>query len=248
MVFSSATDKLFKTITVILNFVKDDIAYMLYIVPTPIGNLSDMTERAKEQLAACDFIIAENPSYSQKLLQHFQIGKKPFVQFADFNERSIVEELTDRLRSENGCLLSDAGTPGISDPGFRLVRACREAGVDVIALPGPNAAVTALSASGLPTDRFLFVGFLPKTEHKVNELLEFAKHTESTLVGYESPQRILKTLQFINNNEPGAHAVVARELTKVHEEYLSGKPAELISQLESRPIVKGEITLLIAFK
>lgn len=221
---------------------------MLYVVPTPLGNLADMSQRAITQLGECDFIIAENPAHTQKLIQHFKLSKKPFVQFAEFNEREILPEIIARLKTETACLVSDAGTPGISDPGFRLVRACREAGLEVIALPGPNAAVTALSASGLPTDRFLFVGFLPKTEHKVNELLEFAKHTESTLVGYESPQRISKTLAFINNNEPEAQVVIARELTKIHEEYLTGKPAEILEQLSKRPAVKGEITLLISFK
>jgi 16S rRNA (cytidine1402-2'-O)-methyltransferase len=221
---------------------------MLYIIPTPLGNLGDMSERAKETLRSCDFIIAENPSYSQKLIQAFDIGKKPFVQYADFNEKDMADKLTERLEKENGCLVSDAGTPGISDPGFRLVRACREKGIEVTALPGPNAAITALSASGLPTDRFLFVGFFPKTEHKVGEMLGFARHTESTLIAYESPQRIIKTLGFINNNSPESHVVVARELTKMHEEYLSGKPAELNSKLEERPVIKGEITLLVSFK
>jgi 16S rRNA (cytidine1402-2'-O)-methyltransferase len=221
---------------------------MLYVVPTPLGNLSDMTERAKSVLESCDFIIAENPSYSQKLITHFKLPKRPFVQFADFNETLVVNKLVERLRSETACLISDAGTPGISDPGFRLVRACREAGIEVTALPGPNAAITALSASGLPTDRFIFVGFLPKTEHKVKEMLEFASHTESTLVAYDSPQRILKTLGFINSNAPDTHVVVARELTKLHEEYLRGKPAELIEQLQSRPAIKGEITILVSFK
>ncbi len=221
---------------------------MLYIVPTPLGNLNDITERAKEHLASCDFIIAENPSYSQKLITHFSLPKKPFVQFADFNETKVIDALIKRLQDETACLVSDAGTPGISDPGFRLVRACRENGIEVIALPGPNAAITALSASGLPTDRFIFVGFLPKTEHKVNEMLEFAKHTESTLIAYDSPQRIVKTLGFINVNAPEAQVVIARELTKMHEEYLKGTPSELLSKLESRSAIKGEITLLVSFK
>lgn len=221
---------------------------MLYIVPTPLGNLDDMTIRAQKQLTACDFIIAENPAHSQKLFTHFQLPKKPFVQFAEFNERDVIDKILQRLKNEDACLISDAGTPGISDPGFRLVRAARDRNIEVVALPGPNAAVTALSASGLPTDRFLFVGFLPKTEHKVGEILKLAQHTESTLIAYESPQRILKTLQFVNNNAPDTAIVIARELTKLNEEYARGTAAELLHNFKTRLSVKGEITLLVSYK
>lgn len=221
---------------------------MLYIVPTPIGNLGDVTARAKEALENCDFIIAENPATTHKLLQLLKLPKKPVVQFADHNERLVTEKYLSRLENEVGCLVSDAGTPGISDPGFRLVRAAREANVSVVALPGANAATTALSASGLPTDRYLFVGFLPKTEHKVSEIVNLAKTSESTLVAYESPQRIVKTLQYIEKGFPEVNCVVARELTKLHEEYLSGTPAELLAILKPKTTIKGEITFLLSFK
>ncbi len=221
---------------------------MLYIVPTPLGNLKDSSERAKETLQACDFIIAENPSTTHKLFQLLHLDKKEIVQFADHNEQSVLDKYLARLENETAALVSDAGTPGISDPGFRLVRACREKGIEVIAIPGPSAAVTALSASGLPTDKFIFVGFLQKTEHKVLEAVMQAKETEATLIAYESPQRIVKTLSFIEKGFPEAKVVVAREITKLHEEYLSGSPAEVIEQLKAKPTIKGEITLLISTK
>lgn len=221
---------------------------MLYIVPTPLGNLGDISQRSKDALAACDFIIAENPSVTHKLLQLLHLPKKEVIQFADHNERKVLDKYIDRLKTETACLVSDAGTPGISDPGFRLVRACREAGIKISSLPGLSAAITALSASGLPTDRFLFVGFLPKTEHKVTELIELSKYSEATLIAYESPQRLTKTLGYISKKFPEVKAVVARELTKLHEEYLIGTPAELLETLKSRASIKGEITLLISFK
>ncbi|HEX3100002.1 MAG TPA: 16S rRNA (cytidine(1402)-2'-O)-methyltransferase [Patescibacteria group bacterium] len=221
---------------------------MLYIVPTPLGNLGDITTRAQEQLASCDFIIAENPLTTHKLLQLLKLPKKQVVQFADHNERLVTEKYIARLQTETACLVSDAGTPGISDPGFRLVRAARAAGLEVVALPGANAATTALSASGLPTDRYMFAGFLPKTEHKVVELINLAKTSEATLITYESPQRIVKTLQYIEKNFPEVNCVVARELTKMHEEYLTGTPTELLEQLKAKPSVKGEITFLLSFK
>ncbi len=221
---------------------------MLYIIPTPIGNLGDLTIRAKDTLLACDFIIAENPAYSHKLLRHFEIPKKEVIQFAEHNEQDVLDKITTRLQTQTGALISDAGTPGISDPGFRLVRACRELKIEIIPLPGASAAITALSASGLPTDRFLFMGFLQKTEPKVLQALKMAKDTESTLIVYESPQRILKTVQYIAKENPDARVVVARELTKMHEEFISGTAAEVEEQLKQRTSIKGEITLLVSFK
>lgn len=221
---------------------------MLYIVPTPLGNLDDFTIRAKDTLVACDFIIAENPLHSQTLFRRYEIPKKELVQFAEHNEQQILDDLVERLQNETGCLVTDAGTPAISDPGFRLVRACRQQGITVTPLPGPNAAVTALSASGLPTDRFIFMGFLQKTEPKVLQALEFAKQTESTLIVYESPQRITKTVEYIAKSFPNCRVVVARELTKLHEEFIQGAATEVLGNLKSRPAIRGEITLLVSFK
>lgn len=221
---------------------------MLYIVPTPIGNINDITLRAIDHLKECDFIISENPSLTAKLLSLLEIPKKELVQFAEHNERAVLSKLTERLKTQTACLVSDAGTPGISDPGFRIVRACREHQIEVVALPGPSAAITALSASGLPTDKFLFVGFLQKTEPKILKALSEAQDTESTLMAYESPQRILKTIAIIKSHAPTAKVVVARELTKMHEEYLIGSPEEVEGKLQAKPAIKGEITLLVSFK
>ncbi len=221
---------------------------MLYIVPTPLGNLDDITARAKQTLSACDFMIAENPAQTHKLLQLLNLPKKEVKQFADHNERQVLDGLVERLQNETGCLVSDAGMPGISDPGFRIVRACREQTIEVVALPGPSAAITALAGSGLPTDKFLFSGFLPKTEPKLNKIIEEAKNIEATLISYESPQRLLKTIELIDKSFPEANIVVARELTKLHEEYLSGTAQQVLAILKQKPSIKGEVTILISFK
>lgn len=221
---------------------------MLFVVATPIGNLKDITLRAMEVLKACDFVIAENPSYSKRLLEHIGAWPKEMTQFAEFNEQQVVKELTRRLAKQDGCLISDAGTPGISDPGFRLVRECVKENVSVIPVPGPNAALAALSASGLPTDKFLFLGFLQKTAAKTVSALQAAASTEATAIFYESPERIRKTLNYIANAFPASQVVVARELTKIHEEFLRGTPTEVLHQLKEKPSIKGELTVLISFK
>lgn len=221
---------------------------MLYIVPTPLGNLDDITQRARKILAACDFIIAENPAQTHKLLQLLQLPKKEVIQFADHNELKVLDKITVRLNDNDACLVSDAGTPGISDPGFRLVRSCREQNIDVVSLPGASAAITALAGSGLPTDKFIFIGFLPKTEPKLIRAVQETKDIEATLIAYESPQRITKTITLIEKNFPEARVVVARELTKLHEEYLTGSVMEVLQSLKNKPSIKGEITLLLSFK
>lgn len=221
---------------------------MLYIVATPIGNLKDITLRAIETLKACEFVIAENPLYSKRLLEHIDAWPKEMVQFAEHNEQQIVKDLTRRLVKSDGCLITDAGTPGISDPGFRLVRECVKENVSVVPLPGANAATAALSASGLPTDRFLFLGFLQKTAVKTVAALQAAYDAEATAIFYESPERIAKTLSFVANAFPNSQVVVARELTKIHEEFLRGSPYEVLNQIKDRPSIKGEITVLVSFK
>jgi 16S rRNA (cytidine1402-2'-O)-methyltransferase len=220
---------------------------MLYIVPTPIGNLGDITQRASDVLTSCDFVIAENPGYTKRLLDKLSL-QKPIVQFAEHNELKVLESIVKKLNDQTACIVTDAGTPGISDPGFRLVRACIAENIEVTALPGPNAAITALSASGLPTDKFFFAGFLPKTEFKILELLTEAQTIQATLIAYDSPQRILKTMNWISKSHPECQVVVARELTKVHEEYIRGSAADVFDNLKKRTTIKGEITLLVSFK
>jgi 16S rRNA (cytidine1402-2'-O)-methyltransferase len=221
---------------------------MLYITATPIGNLGDITLRAMEQLQACDFVIAENPSYSRRLMEHIGAREKEMVQFAEHNEQQVLKDLTRRLAKQDGCLITDAGTPGISDPGFRLVRECVKENIVVVPLPGANAAIAALSASGLPTDKFLFLGFLQKTAAKTVEALQAAANAEATAIFYESPERITKTLNFISNAFPASQVVVARELTKMHEEFIRGTPYSVLEQLKDKPSIKGELTVLVSFK
>jgi 16S rRNA (cytidine1402-2'-O)-methyltransferase len=227
---------------------------MLYIVATPIGNLKDISLRAIEVLKSCNFIIAENPSYSKRLLDYIdQLDSSPsrkreIKQFAEFNEQQVVKDLARQLNKQDGCLITDAGTPGISDPGFRLVRECIKENIQVIPIPGANAAVTALSASGLPTDKFLFLGFLQKTAAKTIAGLQSAADAEATAIFYESPERILKTLNYIANAFPTSQVVVARELTKIHEEFIRGTPQEILDKLKEKASIKGEITVLISFK
>lgn len=221
---------------------------MLYIVATPIGNLGDVTLRAIETLKTCDFVIAENPLYSKRLLEHIGAWPKEMVQFAEFNEQQTVKELARRLVKQDGCLITDAGTPGISDPGFRLVRECIKENAQVVPIPGANAAVAALSASGLPTDRFMFLGFLQKTAAKTLSALQAAADAEATAIFYESPERIFKTMGYVANAFPASQVVVARELTKMHEEFIRGSAGEVLEKLKEKPSVKGEITVLVSFK
>lgn len=221
---------------------------MLYTIATPIGNLEDITYRAVKILRDTNLIIAENPTHSQRLLQRYEITGKKMVQFADHNEIKVLDKIIDQLKKQDGCLVTDAGTPAISDPGFRLVRACWENNIPVTAIPGPNAAVALLSSGGLPTDRFLFVGFLPKTEPKLKQIIDQAKLVSATLAAYESPQRIIKTVDLLVKLVPTAQIVIGRELTKMHEELLRGTCAEVAVQLKAKPSIKGEITLILSFK
>lgn len=221
---------------------------MLYIVATPIGNLDDITLRALATLQIVPLIIAENPGHTKKLLQHFKIEGKKLVQFAEHNEHKVLSKIINDLQRTDAALVTDAGTPGISDPGFRLVRACVEAGIEIIPIPGPAAAITALSASGLPTDKYIYAGFLPKTEIKILRAVEEAKNLDCTLIFYESPQRLQKTLGYIAKWHPNCNVVIARELTKMHEEFIRGTAEEVSIELTKRATIKGEITVVLSFK
>jgi 16S rRNA (cytidine1402-2'-O)-methyltransferase len=217
----------------------------LYIVATPIGNLEDITLRALRVLREVDSIACEDTRQTAKLLGHFGIAK-PVVSYHEHNEAARAAELVKRLESgANIALVTDAGTPLVSDPGYRLVQAALAAGATVTPIPGPSAAITALSGSGLPTDSFRFCGFLPAKSSQRRKMLEQLKPETSTLVFYETPHRILDALEDVGAVMGARPAVVARELTKLHEEFLRGTAAEIRAQLAARPSVKGEITLLL---
>lgn len=219
----------------------------LFIVPTPIGNLGDITERALNVLRDCDAIAAEDTRHSGQLLQHLGIRKEMFA-LHEHNERQRASQVIERLQQgDNIALISDAGTPLISDPGYVLVQQCRAAGVTVTALPGACAFVTALSGAGLPTDRFTFEGFLPaKPQQRRKRLQELVSETR-TLVFYESPHRIADTLaDMVSEIGADRPLVMARELTKQFETYLSGSIAEVQQRvIEDSNQQRGEIVLIL---
>lgn len=219
----------------------------LYLVPTPIGNLKDITLRAIEVLKQADVILAEDTRTSGILLKHLEISR-PLQSYHIFNEHKAVEKLVQRMKSgEHFALISDAGTPAISDPGFLLVREVLAAGLDVQCLPGPTAFVPALVNSGLPNDRFVFEGFLPHKKGRKTRIEGLVEETR-TMIFYESTHRILKTLeQLAEAFGPDRQACVSRELTKIHEENARGTLAELIDYYQTHPI-KGEIVLVVAGK
>lgn len=217
----------------------------LYLVATPIGNLEDITFRAVRVLKEAGRIACEDTRHTRKLLAHYGIST-PTVSYHEHNEAARAEELVgDLANGLSVALVSDAGTPLVSDPGYRLVCAAVAAGIPVVAIPGPAAVVTALAASGLPTDSFYFGGFLPAKTGQRARTLEALADEEATLVFYEAPHRILETLAAIEDVLGNRPVVVARELTKIHEEYLRGPAAGIRAILEARDSVKGEITLLI---
>lgn len=216
----------------------------LYIVPTPIGNLEDMTFRAIKTLNMVDLILAEDTRTSSVLLNHYDI-KKPLRSFHKFNEHSAVKRIADNIiAGELVALISDAGTPGISDPGFMLVRECVEQGIEVETLPGATAFVPALVNSGFPTDRFFFEGFLPQKKGKTKLLNELSQE-QRTIVFYESPHRVLKTLEMIRDIfEHNPKISVSREISKKFEETVRGTAEELVAHFtEHEP--RGEFVVVI---
>lgn len=219
----------------------------LYVVPTPIGNLEDITLRAIEVLKTVDVILAEDTRTTGKLLKHLEI-KRPLQSYHIFNEHKAVEKLIERMEAgEQFALVSDAGTPAISDPGFLLVRAAREAELTVNCLPGPTAFVPALVNSALPNDRFVFEGFLPHKKGRKTRI-ENLMEEPRTMIFYESPHRLLKTLgQFKEAFGEDRLACVSRELTKVFEENIRGSLSELVEYYENNPI-KGEIVITVSGK
>jgi 16S rRNA (cytidine1402-2'-O)-methyltransferase len=217
---------------------------MLYLIGSPIGNLGDITLRALDILKGVAIVAAEDTRRSSILLKHFEISK-PLVSFHEHNEARRTAELIERMRTgEKVALLTDAGMPSISDPGYRIVRACIEHGIRIVVIPGPSAILTALVGSGLPTDRFYFGGFLPvKSGRRENEL-SAALAREVTSIYFESPYRIVRSLETIRNADPARVICVARELTKQFEEYRRGEVTDVLLHYESHP-PKGEVTLLI---
>ncbi len=216
----------------------------LYLVATPIGNLEDVTLRALRTLRECDLVAAEDTRHTGQLLHHFAISK-PLLSYFQFNEARRSEEILDRLgRGEKIALVTDAGTPGISDPGERVVRAALARGFRVEAVPGPCALVAALTSCGLPTDEFHFAGFLPHKSGQRRRLLEGLSQTRGTLVFYESPYRVVKLVEELASLWPRRPVVLARELTKKFEERLQGTPTELLERLKTRSL-KGEFVVLV---
>ncbi|MBD2344789.1 16S rRNA (cytidine(1402)-2'-O)-methyltransferase [Anabaena subtropica] len=218
----------------------------LYIVGTPIGNLEDITFRAVRILQNVDLIAAEDTRHTGKLLQHLQV-KTPQISYHEHNRSSRIPELLEHLHIGKAiALVSDAGMPGISDPGYELVKACIEVGVKVVPIPGASAAITALSAAGLPTDKFVFEGFLPAKGQQRREHLEALQTESRTLIFYESPHRLRETLQDLAEVWGSDRQIVlARELTKLYEEFWRGSIEEAIAHYQQKE-PQGEYTLLVA--
>jgi 16S rRNA (cytidine1402-2'-O)-methyltransferase len=221
------------------------MAGTLYVVGTPIGNLEDMTFRAVRVLREADLIACEDTRQTRKLLDHYGIVK-PAISYHEHNEAERTPELLERLLAGAAvAIVSDAGTPLVSDPGYRLVAAAIENGITVVPVPGPSALLTALAASGMATDAFFFGGFLPAKTGQRRRVLEGVQAIPATLVFYEAPHRIVETLEDVEQVLGPRRVVMARELTKVHEEFLRGAVSDVREQLAVRASIKGEITLLI---
>jgi len=215
----------------------------LYIVATPIGNLGDVTLRAVDVLARCDAIACEDTRVTRKLMQHLGLVK-PLWRYDDHASGEDRARLLDAMRGKAIALVSDAGTPLVSDPGYRLVREARAMGIPVTSLPGPSAPLTALTLSGLPTDRFLFAGFLPAKEKARGEILAELANVKATLVFFETAPRLAKSLAAVGEILAGREIAVARELTKLYEECRTGAAEELIAHYAAHP-PRGEIVLLV---
>jgi 16S rRNA (cytidine1402-2'-O)-methyltransferase len=220
---------------------------ILYVVPTPVGNLEDITLRAIRILKESSLIYAEDTRVTKKLLSHLGI-QKPVYPFHAHNEHKVVQQVIERIKTEESVVLvSDAGTPGISDPGFLLIRACIQDEITVTCLPGPTALIPALVGSGFPSDRFCFEGFLPHKKGRQTKLIELSKE-ERTIVLYESPHRIVKCLAQIEEFfEPDRNVCVVREISKIYEEFKRGTATQVREYYEQHP-PKGEIVLIIEGK
>jgi 16S rRNA (cytidine1402-2'-O)-methyltransferase len=220
-----------------------NVSGKLFVVATPIGNLADITLRAIETLKSVDFIVAEDTRTSSVLLKHYGITK-PMVSFHSYSKEERISEIIQRvLRGESSALITDAGTPGISDPGYAIVRKAVEAGIEMVPIPGPVAFVAALSVSGLRTDRFVFEGFLPVKKGRRTKFQQLASE-QRTIIIYESPHRIVKTLSELKENLGDRRCVVARELTKMYESFYRGTISEVISSIKDSE-KRGEFVILV---
>ncbi|MBT3176410.1 MAG: 16S rRNA (cytidine(1402)-2'-O)-methyltransferase [Desulfobacula sp.] len=217
----------------------------LYIVATPVGNLEDITFRAVKRLKQVDLIAAEDTRHSRKLLSHYGIDTK-LVSCHEHNEINRTPQFIAQLKKGlDIALISDAGTPSISDPGYKLVAAVAKENLSIIPIPGCSAAIAGLSVSGLPTDSFLFLGFLPKKQQKQNQALEAIVNQSATLIIYESPRRIKLLIENILKILGDRNACLAREITKLHEEYIRGSLSEILKALEEKEVIKGECSLFV---
>lgn len=243
----------FRAVTRKTKVLRDDadkdvgVAGTLFLVGTPIGNLEDITLRALRTLKEVDLIACEDTRQTQKLLNHYAIEKRT-VSYHEHNELERAPELIVHLENgESVAVVSDAGMPGVSDPGYRLVALALRHHIRVVPIPGASAFLSALVASGLPTDSFRFGGFLPPKEGARRTLLESSRSSPRTIIFYEAPHRLLETMQdAVDILGPDRRVVVAREVTKLHEEFLRGHADQVLAELKSRADIKGEITLLIA--
>jgi 16S rRNA (cytidine1402-2'-O)-methyltransferase len=219
---------------------------MLYIVATPIGNLEDITKRALKVLEKVDFILAEDTRRTGLLLKHYNLPKKHFLSLHQYNEQRRIQKITGLLKQgKSVALVSNAGTPCISDPGYKLVRACVRENIKVTSIPGPCSIINALVLSGLPTDSFLFLGFLPRKKGALKKRLESAKLLKTTLVIFESPYRLVGLLQDLKEIlGPKTFCAVIREMTKIYEEVKVGQVDELINCFKDRKL-KGEIIVIL---
>ncbi len=226
---------------------KDENRATLYLVPTPIGNLEDMTFRALSTLKEVSYIACEDTRQTKKLLNHFEIHR-PLISYHEHSDQRKENELLSKLQEGHSiALVSDAGMPVVSDPGFELIQRVREEGFDVVSLPGANAALVALIASGLPAHTFTFYGFLPKKKKEVQHILNDLDSIKQTLIFYESPYRIKQTIQFMSEvYEPSREIVIARELTKRFEEYVRGSLTEVKQWIDDDQLtLKGEFVLMV---
>ncbi len=218
----------------------------LYVVATPIGHREDITLRAIRVLTEVKIVAAEDTRHTGRLLAHYKI-KTPLIAYHDHNEARQTANLIERLKAgDDLALVSDAGTPGVSDPGYRLVTAAAAEKISVVPIPGPSALVAALSVAGLPTDRFTFIGFLPTKKAQRAKQLQSLENETITLIFYESPKRLLGLVQDLKAVLGNRPAVLAREITKLHEEFIRGSLEDIADQLSERKTIKGECTLLVA--